>query len=896
MELSHSDSPHNSRALATMASTLKPQSVPPIQDKPKKTPPKGRNKSSPSSKMVSKDTQKKIQRSLSTTDAEGKAKESNPIEARVSKWDSSRSSRALGQKITYLPMNRCWFIKPDLIPESLCCILAASTDQVVYDLLRNHRTEIEGLNALSVCVDGTPAFVLEVLKDLNVQPPSQDLNDQRLNNKDNTTDKQEESNTSYLVIICEQPQLSNKRIWFRNLLNCCQVKNHRRLSDYFKLECRRLDIQSTLTQNFIEVLNSRLQSQPQVASKLSPFLKFWSDDATNILMALKMAKAWSEAIPTLSKPGIQEGDTVQSVHELEHPNMLKLINNYQRMVEYSNIVLMPIRKIKNILREQFKTGDRFVKDNKDFFKNLKNQLSKMHKSTDDTENDLSRTLYVHDDKVVNENFLLGSFTISRNNEVHFIVTLIGSAIQCQRACQATHLFFDTSVFFGSLLLPIVLLVYADVDGKPEAFYATPAIFVFEPQGKEKEKHRLKSTDYCQILANIKELFPALRTATSDFEPAILSALRKAGLLRWGCYFHYTQALNRRHQLGPNLKNVKKTTVKALYLLPFAFEAPDQVRKCARKLKSAVQNNAEAVFISDVVDHFFKLDDFYFNRKIITSDHPSEVFKYTNNAAERVFKTLKSRVKHIYKGNMSSAEFIARALRSFLSRPSYTWARAGWRAETQEFKKSKVEYFHRHGPTVFLRAVEMIKLKKRPAINTGFINSDNPDESPLSEDDPERLVAAEPIAEDANDLDTRFFEAQTVEQEIATLKEAVYSYDHNRLIAFPLVKRSLSAQNAPIVSNLPTKRKREMITRAISELSNDELISFRPIRKLTAAHKANILRLTLDEVYKAHLQPLESELDYQKRKLEECQKELDNQRKLVAELMDQVRRPNDGNLP
>jgi hypothetical protein len=398
-----------------------------------------------------------------------------------------------------------------------------------------------------------------------------------------------------------------------------------------------------------------------------------------------------------NKFDIEPGVTLSDIYEKEKPLMTKKLSTIETA---SFQVQTSIKEFKKQIKREFITSKRFLSDEKGSLKTI-SQRSRRNSRTPSKLVDKTTIKYANSNNLIVQEEMLKSNEIIKSKQKTLDIQVFYS--EEEEFSNIEHIFIDASWINGFMIIPIVTMTKINKIPPPcepdYHIYRTVIIFLIEGATTVDEitkKATPKGTNelYQKIIGIVKGKCVNLKSVSSDFEASILNGIDFNNLSRWGCYFHYIQRLRTNCiEKHPYLSN---QCLSILKILPFVDLKSGNIRKSKLKnISNKLKHQPDLDMFNYVEKQYFSSEN-TFNRDVIKNQnnehqYQTEYFKFTDNASERVFKSIKESLR----GNLLRKQNIIEAILIYLKTQNNSYVGGRNFKQSFQFKKSKLGHFYQN---------------------------------------------------------------------------------------------------------------------------------------------------------------------------------------------------------
>jgi hypothetical protein len=398
-----------------------------------------------------------------------------------------------------------------------------------------------------------------------------------------------------------------------------------------------------------------------------------------------------------NKFDIKSGATLDDVYEKEKPLMLKKLMTFETA---SFQVRTSVKEFKRQLRHEFMTANRFLNNEKRRLETI-SQRSRRNSRTPSKLVDKTTIKYANSDNLIVQEEMLKSNEILKSKQKTLDIQVFYSGEEAFSNIE--HIFIDASWVNGFMIIPIVTMTKIDKIPPPNEpdyyIYRTVIIFLIEGATNVDDitkKATPKGTNelYQKIIGIVKGKCANLKSVSSDFEASILNGIDFNNLSRWGCYFHYVQRL--RTNCIENNPYLSNQCLSILKILPFVDLKSGNIRKSKLKnISNKLKHQPDLDMFRYVEKQYFSSEN-TFNRDVIKNQNDelqcqTEYFKFTDNASERVFKSLKESLR----GSILGKQNITEAILIYLTTQNISYVGGRSFKQNLQFKKSKLGHLYQN---------------------------------------------------------------------------------------------------------------------------------------------------------------------------------------------------------
>ena len=370
-----------------------------------------------------------------------------------------------------------------------------------------------------------------------------------------------------------------------------------------------------------------------------------------------------------------------SMPNREHQEIDDIIKTSKSLDKFGIAGLINKTALEQGIIEKFETGQEYIFKNKQRFKSL---FRYGKTGTWASKKYIDRTTLIYPRKQNNsDEFLemrenickkkdsINTFiteedgTVIKTTTVHFEQFYFNEIVNIFKD-DIDHIFFDASTIKKTLVMAAVAIVPYDMEAEKDLpikdikftyktimLFTFPDIVEFDESGKQLEQF-FGASLYKSIIEMIIEVYPKIKSITTDFESAVINGSLEARLKHWGCLVHYNTNLENRFskakQRGLKIASKMRTILGILPLIKLPVDEK-RLLDYIEDLEEDITREEDQEILNEVWSYYFqrkgKKDNYHkliFNHNAVSLLDQVDQFKLTNNAVERVFKKLKSNLR------------------------------------------------------------------------------------------------------------------------------------------------------------------------------------------------------------------------------------------------------------
>lgn len=355
-----------------------------------------------------------------------------------------------------------------------------------------------------------------------------------------------------------------------------------------------------------------------------------------------------------------------------------IIKTSKSLDKYGIVGLINQTALKQGIIENFETGQEYIFKHKQVFKSLfryrktgtwtsKKYINRTNLIYLEKQIDSDKCIEICEDICKRKDTITTSITEEDGTEikkkiVHFEQFYFNKIVDKYK-CDIDHIFFDASTIKKTFVIAAVAIVpyieeeekYVPIEAmkftyKTIMLFAFPNVVELDESGKQIEQF-FGASLYKRILEMIIEVFPKIKSITTDFESAVINGSLGAGLVHWGCLVHYNTNLENRFskakQRGLKIASKMRTILSTLPFIKLSVNER-KLLEYIEELERDITRDDDREILNEIWSYYFqrkgkndKRHKIIFNHNAFSLLDRIDQFKLTNNAVERVFKKLKS---------------------------------------------------------------------------------------------------------------------------------------------------------------------------------------------------------------------------------------------------------------